>query len=186
MKMKINFESDEAIEVNRKMFETIYYAALVASNELAMETSPYETFKGSPLSEGIFQFDMWDVKPSNRHDWNSLRESIMRHGVKNSLFLAPMPTASTSQILGNNEAFEPYTSNIYIRRVLAGEFILINPHLVRDLIAIVIKFIYSRIFGILQSRHKLSQQMDLFRKLKNFQIISKCSTKLYGRFPKKN
>jgi ribonucleoside-diphosphate reductase alpha subunit len=133
-KMRIAFESDEALEVNEKIFETIYYGALCASNELAKEKGPYETFQGSPMSEGLFQFDMWGKKQSDRYDWDALRKRIKEHGIRNSLLLAPMPTASTSQILGNNEMFEPYTSNIYLRRVLAGEFVCINPHLVNDLI----------------------------------------------------
>ena len=135
MKMKINYESKEALEINEKIFETIYFGALTMSNELAEIKCPYETFPGSPLSKGILQFDMWkkDVKSSN-YDWDGLRKKIIEKGVRNSLLVAPMPTASTSQILGNNESFEPYTSNLYIRRVLAGEFICINPHLVEDLI----------------------------------------------------
>lgn len=137
MKMRIPFESENALSVNEKIFETIYYAAVSESHRLAQEVGPYETFKGSPISEGIFQFDMWNKKPSDRYDWEGLRELVKKDGVRNSLLVAPMPTASTSQILGNNESFEPYTSNIYIRRVLAGEFILINPHLVRDLIELV-------------------------------------------------
>lgn len=137
MKMKISFESESAHEVNEKIFETIYYAAVSESHIIATEIGPYETFKGSPISEGIFQFDMWGKKPSKRYDWDSLREAVKKTGVRNSLLVAPMPTASTSQILGNNESFEPYTSNIYIRRVLAGEFVLINPHLVKDLIELV-------------------------------------------------
>jgi ribonucleoside-diphosphate reductase alpha chain len=135
MKMKISFESEEANEVNEKIFETIYFAALTASNEIARADGTYETYKGSPISQGIFQFDMWGVTPkSNLHDWEGLRKKVMDSGVRNSLLVAPMPTASTSQILGNNESFEPYTSNLYTRRVLAGEFIMINPHLVKDLI----------------------------------------------------
>jgi len=135
--MKISFESEEGTFSNRKIFETIYWGALIASHELAVELGPYETFKGSPISQGIFQFDMWNVKPQTDYDWNCLREKIIKDGVRNSLLVAPMPTASTSQILGNNESFEPYTTNIYIRRVLAGEFVLINPHLVQDLIELV-------------------------------------------------
>ena len=103
--------------------------------EMAKEQGPYETFKGSPLSEGKFQFDLWGKKPhTDRYDWEKLRQEGMTHGVRNSLLVAPMPTASTSQILGNNESFEPFTSNIYTRRVLSGEFICVNKHLVRDLI----------------------------------------------------
>jgi ribonucleoside-diphosphate reductase subunit M1 len=135
MKMKISFESKEALEINEKIFETIYFGALTMSNELAVIHGSYETFNGSPVSKGILQFDMWNKDMSNStYDWNSLRKRIVEKGVRNSLLVAPMPTASTSQILGNNESFEPYTSNLYIRRVLAGEFICINPHLVEDLI----------------------------------------------------
>ncbi len=105
--------------------------------ELAKVEGPYETFPGSPLSKGLFQFDLWKEKPySTRYDWEKLREEVIQHGARNSLLVAPMPTASTSQILGNNESFEPYTSNIYTRRVLAGEFVCMNPHMVRDLIAL--------------------------------------------------
>jgi ribonucleoside-diphosphate reductase alpha subunit len=133
--MKVPFEDEKANDINKRIFETIYHAAMLMSLELAKAEGPYETFKGSPLSEGKFQFDLWDVKPyTDRYDWDELREEIKQHGVRNSLLLAPMPTASTSQVLGNNESFEPYTSNIYTRRVLAGEFVCVNPHLVRDLI----------------------------------------------------
>jgi ribonucleotide reductase alpha subunit len=135
--MKISFESEEGAQVNRRIFETIYWAALNASYELAVELGPYETFNGSPISYGILQFDMWNVQPKTDFDWKGLKEKIIKHGVRNSLLVAPMPTASTSQILGNNESFEPYTTNIYTRRVLAGEFVLINPHLVQDLIELV-------------------------------------------------
>ncbi len=100
---------------------------------------------GSPISQGIFQFDMWNVKPKTDYDWNGLRDKIIKEGVRNSLLVAPMPTASTSQILGNNESFEPYTTNIYIRRVLAGEFVLINPHLVKDLIELVFMIIFENL-----------------------------------------
>jgi ribonucleoside-diphosphate reductase alpha subunit len=137
MKMRIPFESDEALDVNEKIFETIYWGAINASHELAIEKGPYSTFQGSPISKGIFQFDMWNKKPSDRYNWDALRPEIIKHGVRNSLLIAPMPTASTSQLLGNNESFEPYTSNIFVRRVLAGEFVLINPHLVNDLINMV-------------------------------------------------
>jgi ribonucleoside-diphosphate reductase alpha chain len=133
--LRMPFESDEAQGLNRDIFETIYFGALTASMELAKKYGPYETFKGSPISKGIFQFDMWGVEPkSGRWDWNGLRKEIKQHGVRNSLLLAPMPTASTSQILGNNECFEPYTSNIYTRRVLSGEFTVVNKHLLKDLI----------------------------------------------------
>lgn len=135
MKLKMPFESDEAKGLNTDIHETIYFASMTASMDLAKKDGAYETFKGSPVSKGIFQFDMWGVTPSsNRWDWNSLKKEVKKNGVRNSLLLAPMPTASTSQILGNNECFEPYTSNIYTRRTLSGEFIVVNKHLMRDLI----------------------------------------------------
>jgi ribonucleoside-diphosphate reductase alpha chain len=132
--LRLPFESEEARILNKNIFETIYFGALTASLELAKQDGAYESFKGSPLSKGIFQFDMWDVTPTDRWDWDTLRKEIMEHGVRNSLLLAPMPTASTSQILGNNECFEPFTSNIYNRRVLSGEFVVVNKHLLRDLV----------------------------------------------------
>lgn len=129
------FDSDEAKTLNKHIFETIYYAALRASCDLAEIHGPYESYEGSPVSKGILQFDMWDVKPdSGLWDWDALKEDIAKHGVRNSLLIAPMPTASTSQILGNNECFEPYTSNIYVRRVLSGEFTVVNQHLLSDLV----------------------------------------------------
>jgi ribonucleoside-diphosphate reductase alpha subunit len=133
IKMSISFDSEEARNLNKEIFEAIYYGALVKSHELAIQEGPYSTFKGSPLSKGKFQFDLWDVKPSNKHDWEQLRKQIMEKGVRNSLLVALMPTASTSQILGNNECFEPYTNNIYNRRTMAGDFRIINKHLVLDL-----------------------------------------------------
>jgi len=132
--LRLPFESDLAKMLNKNIFETIYFAAMTASKDLAKEVGAYETFAGSPVSKGIFQFDMWGVEPSNRHDWESLKQEVMQFGVRNSLLLAPMPTASTSQIFGNNECFEPYTSNIYTRRVLSGEFIIVNKHLLKDLV----------------------------------------------------
>lgn len=133
--LRMPFESDEAKGLNKDIFETIYYAAMTASKDLAIEQGPYETFKGSPVSKGIFQFDMWGVEPSSgRWDWGKLKAEVKKHGVRNSLLVAPMPTASTSQILGNNECFEPYTTNIYSRRVLSGEFVVVNRHLLRDLV----------------------------------------------------
>jgi len=132
--MRFPFESDEAKKLNSEIFETIYYAALTASKDLAKVEGPYETYEGSPISKGVFQQDMWKVTPSSRWEWDTLKEEILKHGVRNSLLLAPMPTASTSQILGNNECFEPYTSNIYTRRVLSGEFVVVNKHLLRDLV----------------------------------------------------
>jgi len=132
--MRYPFESLEAQTLNKDIFETIYYASMTASKDLAKIEGPYETFAGSPLSKGVFQFDMWGVKPSNRWEWDLLKEEVIKHGTRNSLLLAPMPTASTAQILGNNECFEPYTSNIYTRRVLSGEFIIVNKHLLKDLV----------------------------------------------------
>jgi ribonucleoside-diphosphate reductase alpha chain len=131
--MRFPFDSEEARTLNREIFETIYYAACTASKDLAKAEGAYETFQGSPASEGRLQFDMWDVKPTDRWEWDVLKEEIKEHGLRNSLLIAPMPTASTAQILGNNECFEPYTSNIYTRRVLSGEFIIVNKHLLRDL-----------------------------------------------------
>ncbi len=132
--MKYPFDSDEARKLNREIFETIYYAAVKVSCELAQKEGAYQSFEGSPMSKGEFQFDMWGVTPTNRWDWESLRKDVMKHGIRNSLLLAPMPTASTSQILGNNECFEPYTANIYTRRTLSGEYIVVNKHLLKDLI----------------------------------------------------
>ncbi|CAG0897349.1 unnamed protein product [Darwinula stevensoni] len=131
--MRFPFESPEARDLNKKIFETLYYGALEASCELAEKLGPYETYEGSPVSKGILQYDMWEVTPSNLWDWASLKEKIKKHGVRNSLLLAPMPTASTAQILGNNESIEAYTSNIYARRVLSGEFQIVNQHLLKDL-----------------------------------------------------
>jgi ribonucleoside-diphosphate reductase alpha chain len=133
--LRMPFDSDEARRLNEDIFETIYFAAMEASMELAKKDGAYETFKGSPTSKGIFQFDMWGVTPkSGRYNWEQLKQDVKKHGVRNSLLVAPMPTASTSQILGNNECFEPYTSNIYTRRTLSGEFIIANKHLMKDLI----------------------------------------------------
>ena len=135
--LRMPFDSDEARRLNEDIFETIYFGAMEASMELSKEHGPYETFKGSPVSKGIFQFDMWGVTPkSNRWNWEQLKQDVKKHGVRNSLLLAPMPTASTSQILGNNECFEPYTSNIYTRRTLSGEFIIANKHLMKDLMSL--------------------------------------------------
>jgi ribonucleoside-diphosphate reductase alpha chain len=137
IQLRLPFESEGAKQLNKEIFETIYFAAMTASKDLAIKDGAYETFKGSPLSKGKFQFDLWDVKPeSGRWDWENLRLDVMNHGVRNSLLVAPMPTASTSQILGNNECFEPYTSNIYTRRVLSGEFIIVNKFLLRDLVSL--------------------------------------------------
>jgi ribonucleoside-diphosphate reductase alpha chain len=132
--LKYPFESEEARKLNAKIFETIYYASMTASKDLAKVNGAYESFEGSPVSKGVFQFDMWNVTPSSRWEWDVLKEEVKTYGVRNSLLLAPMPTASTAQILGNNECFEPYTSNIYTRRVLSGEFIIVNKHLLKDLV----------------------------------------------------
>jgi ribonucleoside-diphosphate reductase alpha subunit len=134
--LKYPFESEEARKLNKDIFETIYFAALDKSQELAQEYGTYESYAGSPVSQGILQHDMWGVKESDSHDWKTLRANIAKHGVRNSLLVAPMPTASTAQILGNTECFEPITSNIYSRRVLSGEFPVVNKHLIKDLIAI--------------------------------------------------
>jgi len=133
--MRLAFESDAAKRLNEDIFETIYFAACEASCELSERDGPYETFAGSPASKGELQFDLWGRKPkSGRWDWAALKAKISKHGLRNSLLVAPMPTASTAQILGNNESFEPYTQNLYVRRVLSGEFVQVNRHLLRDLI----------------------------------------------------
>ena len=135
--MRLPFESEEAQRLNSEIFETIYFASMEASMELSQADGPYQTYKGSPVSKGIFQFDMWGVTPdSGRWDWYELKQKVKKHGVRNSLLVAPMPTASTSQILGNNECFEPFTSNMYVRRVLSGEFIVANKYLTHDLISL--------------------------------------------------
>lgn len=133
--LRYPFESPEAKLLNIQVFETIYHAALTASCKLAQEDGPYSSYEGSPVSQGILQYDMWNREPTDLWDWDSLKADIAKHGVRNSLLVAPMPTASTSQILGFNECFEPYTSNIYSRRVLAGEFQVVNPWLLKDLVS---------------------------------------------------
>ena len=134
--LRLPFDSPAARKLNRDIFETIYFAALTASNQLAEKDGYYESYPGSPMSRGQFQFDLWGVQPEDpdRHDWKTLRADIKKSGIRNSLLVAPMPTASTSQILGNNEAFEPYTSNLYVRRTLAGEFVCVSRHLLSDLL----------------------------------------------------
>merc|ERR1712072_1243261 len=133
--MKLPFESEGARRLNEDIFETIYYAAIEASCELAGRDGPYETFAGSPASKGLLQFDLWERTPkSGRWDWAAMKERIAQHGLRRSLLVGPMPTASTAQILGNNESFEPYTQNLYVRRVLSGEFVQVNRHLLKDLI----------------------------------------------------
>ena len=137
MMLNLPFHSDESKKINKQIFETIYHAAVEQSCELAQSDGPYETFAGSPASEGILQFDLWKVDPSateQRYNWDALRAKVKQHGLRNSLLMAPMPTASTSQILGYNECIEPITSNIYNRRTLAGEFILANKYLMLDLL----------------------------------------------------
>ena len=139
IKLRMPFTSDDAKKLNQDIFETIYYAAVTASMEEARTDGTYESYKGSPISEGKFQHNLWDVDEkglSGLWDWEKLRKDVLKHGVRNSLLVAPMPTASTSQILGNNECFEPYTSNIYTRRVLSGEFIIVNKHLLEDLVSL--------------------------------------------------
>jgi len=132
--MKFPFDSDKAMELDKRIFETMYHAAMEASCELAMKYGPYETYEGSPASKGVFQFDMWGVEPTDAYDWVELKEKVKKHGIYNSLLISPMPTASTSQIMGSNECFEPFTSNMYKRKTLAGEFIIINKYLMQDLI----------------------------------------------------
>ncbi len=134
--LRLPFESELAKMLNKNIFETIYFAAMTASKDLAAIQGPYQTYEGSPVSKGIFQYDMWGVTPTDRWDWATLKQEVKIHGVANSLLVAPMPTASTSQIFGNNECFEPYTSNIYTRRVLSGEFIIVNKHLLKDLVGL--------------------------------------------------
>ncbi len=134
IKLRLPFDSEEAKALNRDIFETIYYAAMTCSKDLAKEFGPYESYPGSPVSKGIFQYDMWGVTPTDRWEWDVLKEEVAKYGVRNSLLVAPMPTASTSQIMGNNECFEPYHSNIYTRRVLSGEFVVVNKHLLKDLV----------------------------------------------------
>ena len=137
IKLRMPFTSDEAKALNQEIFETLYFAALTASKDMAKDEGPYESYKGSPISKGEFQHNLWGIKDeelSGRWDWTALRKDVKKHGVRNSLLVAPLPTASTSQILGNNECFEPYTSNIYTRRVLSGEFIVVNKHLLEDLV----------------------------------------------------
>jgi len=133
--LRFPFESENARKLNKDIFETIYFAALEASCDLAVLEGPYESFEGSPASRGQLQFDMWNVTPgSGRWDWAALKARIVKHGLRNSLLVAPMPTASTAQILGNNESFEPYTQNLYVRRTLSGEFVQVNRHLLNDLV----------------------------------------------------
>jgi len=167
--MGFAFDSDEARQLNREIFETIYYGALVESCALAEMNGAYETFQGSPSSKGILQYDMWNVTPTTRWNWVDLKMKIKKHGLRNSLLLAPMPTASTSQILGNNECFEPYTSNIYTRRTLSGEYVVVNKHLLNDLVNLGLwtKEIREKIIasnGSIQHIMEIPQQLrDLYK-----------------------
>lgn len=170
--LRMPFTSDEAKKLNSEIFETIYFAAVTASMELAKEEGAYETFQGSPISEGQFQYNLWGLKDeelSGRWNWAKLRKDVLKHGVRNSLLVAPMPTASTSQILGNNEAFEPYTSNLYTRRVLSGEFIVVNKHLLKDLVDLGLwnddlKQEIMRYNGSIQQIERIPQEIkDLYK-----------------------
>ncbi|MET2986314.1 ribonucleoside-diphosphate reductase subunit alpha [Aureibaculum conchae] len=170
--LRLPFTSDEAKKLNQDIFETLYFAAVTSSMEIAKAKGAYSTFKGSPMSEGEFQFNMWNVSEddlSGNWDWKKLRKNVMKHGVRNSLLVAPMPTASTSQILGNNEAFEPYTSNIYTRRVLSGEFIVVNKHLLEDLVELnlwdnTMKESIMRANGSIQHIEEIPQELkDLYK-----------------------
>lgn len=136
MMLNLPYDCLNAVKLNQMIFEHIYWAACNESLDLAKKDGAYQTFPGSPISRGILQFDMWNHTPSSKFDWAGLKEEIVKHGMRNSLLVAPMPTASTSQILGNNESFEPYTSNLYTRKVLSGDFVCINKHLVNQLIAL--------------------------------------------------
>jgi ribonucleoside-diphosphate reductase subunit M1 len=167
--LRIPFDSPKARELNRDIFETIYFGACSASCMLAEQDQPYESYEGSPASKGKLQFDLWDVTPTDRWDWASLKEKIAKHGMRNSLLIAPMPTASTAQILGNNESTEPFTSNMYNRRVLAGEFSVVNKHLLRELTARGIwnESIRNRIIadnGSIQNVAEIPQELrDVFK-----------------------
>ena len=167
--LRLPFESDKAKQLNKEIFETIYFAAMTASKDLARIEGAYETFAGSPVSKGQFQFDLWGVEPTLRWDWYRLKDEVIKYGVRNSLLVAPMPTASTSQILGNNECFEPYTSNIYVRRVLSGEFVVVNKHLLKDLVELNLwnddmknKIIFHN--GSIQAIDEIPQQLkDIYK-----------------------
>ncbi len=172
IKLRLPFTSDEAKKLNQEIFETLYFAAVTASMEEATVDGPYQSYKGSPISKGEFQYNLWGIKDgelSGRWDWKTLREQVLTNGVRNSLLVAPMPTASTSQILGNNEAFEPYTSNIYTRRVLSGEFIVVNKHLLEDLVELnlwsdELKDAIMRANGSIQDIDSIPQDLkDLYK-----------------------
>jgi len=163
--MKLPFESESARRLNEDIFETIYFAACEASCELAALEGTYETYAGCPASKGLLQFDLWGKTPKSGHwNWTELKQKIAQHGLRNSLLVAPMPTASTAQILGNNESFEPYTQNLYVRRVLSGEFVQVNRHLLKDLIA---RGLYTEDLRLQLIAHNGSvQQLDLPADLK--------------------
>lgn len=167
--LKMPFSSEQAQQLNKDIFETIYFGACEASTELAAEEGHYETYQGSPASQGKLQFDLWGVTPSKRWDWAGLKVKIAEHGMRNSLLMAPMPTASTAQILGNNESTEPFTSNMYNRRVLAGEFTVVNKHLLRELTAhgLWTESVRNRIIadmGSVQNVHEIPKEMrDVFK-----------------------
>jgi ribonucleoside-diphosphate reductase alpha subunit len=169
MLLRYAFDSEEAAKLNVQIFETIYFSALTASKDLAKIHGPYKTYEGSPVSKGILQYDMWGVTPSDLWDWSSLKSEIKKYGIRNSLLVAPMPTASTSQILGNNECFEPITSNIYVRRVLSGEYPVINKYLVKDLVDIGLwdAYMINKIIGnggSIQSIEEIPQELkDLYK-----------------------
>jgi len=163
--MNVAFHSEEALKINKLIFETMYYAAIETSVELAKEHGPYETFQGSPLSRGEFQFNLWGIdETAINMDWKELRQQVMKYGVRNSLMLAPMPTASTSQILGNNECIEPITSNIYVRRTLAGEFVMMNKYLVHELSSLGLW--NEQVKNSIIEHHGSVQQLDISSHLK--------------------
>ena len=176
--LKMSFDSNEAKELNKKIFATIYYYALVESNQLAIEKGKYSTFDGSPASKGLLQFDLWGQEPDNMYDWKTLKNKIQQTGLRNSLLLAPMPTASTSQILGNNECFEPYTTNIYIRRTLAGEFVCINKYLLDDLINLNL---WNK-----NMKNKIIQNNGSFQNIENIPNKLKSQYKTVWEIPQKS
>lgn len=165
--LKLPFESEEALQLNKEIFETIYFGAMTASKDLAKEQGPYESYQGSPLSKGVFQYDMWGIEPSPRWNWQALKEEVARYGARNSLLTALMPTASTSQILGNNECFEPYTQNLYTRRVLSGEFVIVNKYLMKDLVRLGLwnSEMKQRIFSANGSIQKIEGIPDSIKQL---------------------
>ena len=186
--MRLAFESPEAAKLNKDIFESIYYGAVHSSVDLAKKDGPYSTYKGSPMSRGIFQFDMWNVKPSDRYDWSGLREYMKEYGIRNSLLTALMPTASSAQILGNNESVEAFTSNVYNRRVLAGEFCVVNKHLLKDLTDLgiwndVTKGQLMKDKGSVQNIENLSSKLkEIYKTV--WEIPQKCIVDLYvGRGP---